>query len=458
MIRLKSCRQRVFLTILACDVSMVDVWLPYGKTDVCVRVPARNLIGSIEPKERPPCPYPNAEVERALRDPIPKGMRRLSEIALPESKVAIVVDDHTRRASSGPILLPVLAELNLAGVKDENITVIFASGTHRPVKPEEATVLLGDEVTKRVKAVSHDCKATDLVLVGTTKHGNKVFLNRTFVEADVRVLLGDVGFHYYAGYGGGRKSVLPGVAGEETIKFNHSLMLSADARTGVLDGNPVHEDMTEAAKLAKVDFIVNVVTNSKCEIIEAFAGELEPAFNQGVKLVDEMYRVTVERRAEIVVVSCGGAPADINLYQAYKAVDAALEVTKRGGVIVLIAECPEGHGNQVFYDWMVRFPDLKAVEKEIKRNFVLGGHKAYYLLKALQNHQIILVSTLPDYYATSIFKLKTARAVNDALNEAFNVAGKAARVWTIPQGNYTLPEVKASAEDASFELFSGEKT
>ena len=437
---------------------MVDVWLPYGKTDVCVRVPARNLIGSIEPKERPACPDAKAEVERALKEPLPVGTKRLSEIALPESKVAIVVDDATRKAPSDVMLLPVLAELNLAGVKDENVTVIFGCGTHRPVSPEEAALLLGEEALKRVKTVSHDCKAQDLVLAGTTKLGNKVFLNKIFAEADVRVLLGDVGFHYYAGYGGGRKSVLPAVAGEETIKFNHALMLHASAHTGILESNPVHEDMAEAAKLAKVDFAVNVVTNSKCEVVQAFAGELEPAFQEGVKLVDDMFRVTVDRRADIVVVSCGGAPADINLFQAYKAVDGALEVVKRGGVIILVAECTEGHGSQVFYDWMIRFPDLKAVEREIKRNFVLGGHKAYYLLKALQNHQIILVSSLPDYYATNIFKLKTARAVNDALNEAFNIAGKAARVWTIPQGNYTLPEVKVPAEETQPSPSAADKT
>jgi nickel-dependent lactate racemase len=426
---------------------MVDVWLPYGKTDVCVRVPARNLIGSIEPKQRPACPDAKAEVERALKDPNPKGTRRLSEIALPESRVAIVVDDATRKAPSDVMLLPVLAELNLAGVKDENVTVIFGCGTHRPVKPEEAKMLLGEEVLKRVKTVSHNCKASDLVNVGTTKHGNKVLVNCVFAEADVRVLLGDVGFHYYAGYGGGRKSVLPAIAGEETIKFNHALMLNARAHTGILEGNPVHEDMTEAARLAKVHFIVNVVTNSKCEIVQAFAGELEPAFAEGVKLVDEMFRIPVDRRAEIVVTSCGGFPADINLFQAYKAVDSALEVVKRGGVIILVAECSEGHGSQVFYDWMIRFSDLKAVEKEIKRNFVLGGHKAYYLMKALENHRIILVSSLPDYYATNIFRLKTARAVNDALDEAFTIMGKAARVWTIPQGNFTLPEVKASQDE-----------
>lgn len=428
---------------------MVDVWLPYGKTDVCVRVPARSLLGSITPKEQPACPDAKAEVERALIEPYPVGTRRLSEIAMPESKVAIVVDDATRKAPSDIMLLPILAELNRAGVKDENVTVIFGTGIHRAVEPKEALSILGEDVLKRVKTVSHDSRASDLVNIGTTKHGNKIFLNRIFVEADVRVLLGDVCFHYFAGYGGGRKSVVPAIAGEETIKHNHALMFNANASTGVLEGNPVHEDMEQAAKLAKVDFAVNVVTNSKCEVVKAFAGELESVFQEGVKLVDEMFRITVDRRADIVVTSCGGSPADINLFQAHKAINSALEVVKRNGVIILVAECPEGHGNQTFYDWMAKFSDVKAVEKEIKRNFVLGGHKAYYLLKALQNHEIILVSSLPDYYATSIFKLKTARAINDALNEAFNIMGKAARVWTISHGNYLMPEIKAPIEEAS---------
>ena len=426
---------------------MVDVWLPYGKTDVCIRVPARNLLGTIEAAERQGAPDAKAEVERALKEPIPVGSKRLSEIAKPESKVAIVVDDGTRKAPSAVMLMPVLAELNLAGVKDENITVIFGCGTHRAVKPEEAAAMLGSEMLKRIKTISHDCRATDLVNLGTTKtHGNKVFVNRVFAEADVRVLLGDVGFHYYAGYGGGRKSVLPAVCGEETIKHNHSMLLHANARTGNLIDNPVHQDMMEAARLAKVDFIVNVVENKKGEIVKAFAGNLEQAFLEAVKLVDEMYRVTLDRRADIMVVSAGGYPADMNLYQAYKAIDNALDAVKRGGVIILVAECPEGHGNQVFSDWMTRLGDLKNVEREIKRNFVLGGHKAYYLLKALQNHQIILVSSLPDYYATSIFKLKTARAVNDAFAEALKIAGSASRVWAMPQGSSTLPVFKAPEE------------
>ena len=424
---------------------MVDVWLPYGKTEVCVRVPTRNFLGSIEPKEKEGVPDAVLEIKRALNEPI--GSKRLDEIVKPEDKVAIVVDDATRPAPSHLMVPPLLEELNNAGVKDENITIIFACGTHKAVTHEEAVKLLGEAVLNRVKTVSHDCKASNLVYVGETrKHGTKVYLNHVFAEADVKILTGDIGFHYYAGYGGGRKSVLPGVSGEETIKHNHAMLLHPNAKTGILDGNPVHEDMVEAARLAKVDFILNVVINSEKEVVKAFAGDVEQAFHEGVKLVDEMYRIPVDRKADIVVVSPGGYPADVNLFQAYKGVDNALEIVKRGGVIILVAECPEGHGNQVFYDWMVKFKDLKAVQREIKRNFVLGGHKAYYLMKALRKAQIFLVSAMPDYYATNIFKLKTARAVNDALNEAFSIVGKNAKVWVMPYGNFTLPEFKTGEE------------
>ncbi|MCL1976838.1 MAG: nickel-dependent lactate racemase [Candidatus Bathyarchaeota archaeon] len=421
---------------------MVDVWLPYGKTDVCVRVPARNLLGSITPVQKSGVSDPKAEIERAIREPI--GSRLLSEIVRPESKVAIVIDNVTYRNLNESMILSVLSELNVAGVRDENVTIIFGYSTHSAVKPEEFTMLLGEEILKRVKVIKHDAKAKDLVYVGTTKsHGNKVFLNRDFAEAGVKILLGEVDLHYYAGYGGGRKSVISGVSGVETIQHNNVMMLNSNAKAGVLEGNPIHEDMTEAARMAKIDFIVNIVKNSKGEIVKAFAGDLKAAFLEAVKLVDEMYKVKVDRRADIVVVSAGGNPADMSLDQAYKAIDNTLDVVKRGGVIILVAECPEGYGNQVFYDWMMRLTDLKSTEKEIKRNFAMGGHKAYYLLKVLQNHPVILVSSLPDYYASNVFKLKTARAVNDALTEAFKMAGSASRVWTMPLGNCTLPEYKA---------------
>lgn len=421
---------------------MVDAWIPYGKTEICARIPTRNYLGTIEPKEKPAVKDTASEIERALNEPI--GSKRLSELAKSGQRVVIVVNDHTRSTPSSIIVPPVLNELNKAGVQDSDITVIFGCGTHRSPKPEEMKALVGEEVLQRVKTISHNCRAKDLAYVGRTKALTKVYLNKVFVEADLRVLTGDIELHYYAGYGGGRKSVLPAVSGEETIQHNHAMMLHPKARTGILEGNPVHEDMIEAARLAKVDFIVNIVTNSKGELVRAFAGNLEQAFYEGVKLVDEMYKVPIERRADIVIVSPGGHPHDIDLYQAYKGVDDALEAVKRGGVIICAAECPEGHGNEVFQDWMTRFKEPKEMEAEVKRHFKLGGHKAYYLARAQQKAQIILTSTLPDYYAVGTFRLRTARALNDALRDAFDIAGKDAKVWIMPHGNNTLPIVNSS--------------
>ena len=434
----------MFYSRLESETRMVDVWLPYGKTEICARIPTRNFLGSLEPRDKLGVSDPIAEVRRALYEPI--GSPKLNEIVSAGTTVAIVVDDVTRSAPTKLMLPPLLEELKATGVKDDDVTIIFGCGTHRAVTHEEAVELLGETIVNRYRVVSHDCQAQDNVFVGKTKkHGTKVYLNRFFAEADVKILTGDVGLHYYAGFGGGRKSVLPGVSGLETIRHNHAMLLHPKARTGNLDGNPVHEDMIEAAKLAKVDFILNVVQNKKGEIVRAFAGDLEKAFYEGVRLVEEMYKIPIERKADIVIVSPGGAPADITLFQAYKAVDNALEAIKRGGIIILAAECPEGHGNKIFYEWMVKFKRLKDVERQIKRNFVLGGHKAYYLLKALQKVKIILVSCMPDYYVQNVFHLDTARAINDAVDEAFRIAGAKAKVWAMPLGNFTLPVVKAEA-------------
>jgi nickel-dependent lactate racemase len=182
-------------------------------------------------------------------------------------------------------------------------------------------------------------------------------------------------------------------------------------------------------------------------LVQAFAGDLEQAFLEGTKLVDEMYKVSIEQRAGIVVVSAGGYPHDINLYQASKGIHNALEAVKRKGVIVLVAECPEGHGNEVFSEWMEKFTELKQMEKEIRKRFVIGGHKAYYLTKALQKVTIILVSVMPDCYAVNTFKMRTASALNDALRDAFELAGKNAKVYVMPHGGDTLPDYKSAEQN-----------
>ncbi|HDI01663.1 MAG TPA: nickel-dependent lactate racemase [Candidatus Bathyarchaeota archaeon] len=417
--------------------AMREVWLPYGRTKVRIEVPEGNFLGFLEPREVPGVPSPRDEVLRALSEPI--GTDRISDIVGPGDKVVITAEDHTRSAPSWLMIPPILDELNSAGVKDENITILFACGTHRAVRPEEAEKLLGPEVLRRVRVLSHDCEAPGHVYIGDTSFGNRVEVNRVFAEADVRILTGDVGLHYYAGYGGGRKSVLPGVSSASTIQFNHAMLLHPNAKMGVLEGNPVHEDMMEAAKLADVDFILNVVENAHHELVKAFAGDLEKAFMEGVKLVDKIYKVPLKEKADVVVVSSGGHPHDIDLYQAYKGIHTALEAVKDGGVIVAIAECPEGHGHKVFYEWMTRYKTLEEMEERIKANFVLGGHKAYYIMKALEKAHIILVSSMPSDQVRDIFRLEPARTAQEGLEKALKLAGRDAGVLVMTHGNITLP-------------------
>jgi nickel-dependent lactate racemase len=420
---------------------MVDAWIPYGKTEVCARIPTRNFLGEIIPKQKVGVEDSRAEIERALNEPI--GTKKLREIAKPGNKVAIVVNDATRPTPSHLMVVPLLDELNKAGVNDSEVTVIFGCGIHRPVTPQEQEKLIGKEALERVKTISHDANADDQVFVGETSNGTKVYLNKVFAEADIKILTGEINLHYYAGYGGGRKGLLPAVSSAETIQQNHSLLVSAKATTGVLEGNPVHEDMLEAARLTKVDFILNIVTNNKNELVQAFAGDVEQAFLEGTKLVDEMYKVTIDQRANIVVVSAGGHPHDINLYQATKALQNALDAVKRNGIIILAAECPEGHGNEAFVEWMEKYPSLNRLEREIKRNFVLGGHKAYFINKALQKVTIILVSVIPDTYAVNIFKMRSSSAMNDAMRDAFEIVGKNAKVYVMANGKETMAQYQS---------------
>lgn len=419
---------------------MVDVWLPYGQTEVCLRVQARNLIGTVEPKQKLSVPNAELEIEKALREPI--GSKKLGEIAKSSDKVAIVVDDFEFWPFHIAVR-PILDELKGAGVNDENITIIFGYDAREPLSEQEAPRLLGEDIAGRIKFVFHDPNIQDLAYVGTTTHGTKIQISKLFADANIKVLVGRLGFHCYAGYRGGGKGVLPGVAGEGTIKASHAMILHPSAKAGVLEGNLIHNEIMEAAELAKVDFTLNALVDEKGSIVRAFAGSLKQSFIEGVKFVDEVYRVPIDRRADVVVVSPGGHPWDSNLFQACMAIENAIEAVKRGGVLILVAECIGGYGNKVFYDWMIRLKELKAVEREIKRNFVLGGHMAYYLLSALQKVQIILVSAIPDYYAVNVFRFKTARTANEALKEALKITGENAKVWVMPYGEHTLPEVKA---------------
>jgi len=416
---------------------MVEIWLPYGRTEVSVKIPDEGFQGIIESKDESSTSDALLAISRSLEHPV--DSKPLDSVVSTGEKVAIVIDDATRPVSTPLLLSPLMTRLSRAGVKTEDVTVIIGTGMHGPPIDEEVAKLLGADLVGKVRVASHDCKSKDLVYVGDTSRGTKVYLNKEFVRADVRILAGDVELHYFAGYGGGRKSVLPGISGAQTIAHNHALLLHPKARPGILDGNPVNEDMAEAATMARVDFILNVVLNRKNEIIRAFSGNLHKAFISGVQVVDSMCKVPCDARADIAVVSPGGSPRDVNLYQALKAVHHTIGTVNERGAIVLIAECPEGHGNDTFREWMIKFDETRLMEQEIKKRFAIGGHKAYYLTKALEKVKIYLLSTIPDYYVSNVFKLRPSRTANAALQAALRVVGKDSKVVAIPHGATTLP-------------------
>jgi nickel-dependent lactate racemase len=429
---------------------MVDVWLPYGKSQVCVRVETRNFLGLIEPKEKPGVQDARTELERALKEPM--GSERISELVKPENRVVLALNEASSSEQINLMLPLILEELKIAGIKQESVAAILGRNIGGAQGCEDVERELRKFLGNNAKIVHHDPKAPDLVEIGTTKkYGTKLLLNRSFVEADVRILMEHFGLHDYP------LNTLLGICGEETVKHVQSLPAESKGEEGKPSGTAILEDMVEAAELAKIDFVLNLVVNSRKEIVKASAGNPQLVFSDSHKLVDEMSRVQVDRRADIVVVSPGGDPSDSNLFRAWDGIDSGLEVVKRGGILIVVAELSGGHGNQEYYDSMTRLNDLKEAEKEMRRNFSLGDAYACQHFKALQKAKIILVSSMPDYYAAGVFKLKTARAVNDALNEAFNIAGRSARVWAIPHGNTTVTEVR-SAEEVSLGRLSEQKS
>jgi nickel-dependent lactate racemase len=353
--------------------------------------------------------------------------------------VAIVVNDHTRKTPTRLILPAVLDELNNAGVPDSAVTVIFGCGTHRDVTQEEADYLLGNHCCDRVKWENHQHLGDDLVNLGDNGLGNTVWINRTFATADFRILIGDIEFHYYAGYSGGRKSVLPAVAGDTTIQHNHAQLLHPNASTGNLVDNPIHEDMVASARLARSDFIVNTVNNTKREIVRSFAGDLEEAHLEGVKMVDSMYKVNLAAPADIVVVSSGGAPKDLDIYQGTKSVDNALRAVRKGGALVALLEAPEGLGHQVFNSWIREYGTLEELEDRVKHAFKLGGHKAYYIRKYNAHAKVFLVTSLDRDMVEGILGLAKPKDFQEALNMAFDHVGHDAKVLVIPVGDKILP-------------------
>jgi len=333
---------------------------------------------------------PHNPIQLALAAPI--GSPRLHEMVRPGNSVAIVTSDMTRPCPTHLMLPPILEELAKAGVEDEDVQIIFAIGSHRAQTAGERIKLIGAEMAQRLRYLDSD--PTNTVYLGTTTRGTPVEVFEPVVKADVRIALGNVEPHYFAGYSGGAKALVPGVCSLATIQTNHTMMVHSQASVGVLDGNPVREDIEEAAAIIGLDFILNVIVDDEHNVISASAGHPIDAHRWLCHVLDYQRKVAVEQLADIVIVSAGGYPKDINLYQAQKALDSAAAAVRPGGIIIWVAECPEGFGNPIFEDWLVG-ATADEILTRIQKRFVLGGHKAAAIARVLQRASVFLVSSLP---------------------------------------------------------------
>ena len=401
----------------------------YGKGVQTVSIPEKNLIAN-------PMTHPRSGVDAvayAIDNPI--GSDKLSNLVHAGQTIAIITSDISRPMPTWQVLPSVLKELQQGGIQKEDITLVFALGSHRHHTEEEMRHLAGD-CFDEIRCVDSD--PSDCIHMGTTSRGTPVDITRVVAEADVRICLGNIEFHYFAGYSGGAKAIMPGVSTPNAIQCNHRMMVSQDACAGKLQGNPIREDIEEAGSICGIDFIVNVVLDEHKQIVHAVAGDVTAAHRAGCAYLDQMYRKPIPQRADIVLVSQGGAPKDANLYQTQKALDNAKHAVKDGGTIILIGACPEGLGSTKFESWLLKANSAHEMVERIGREFELGGHKAAAIGLVLENATIDLVSEMDDDFVRSIF-LNPRPSAQDALDAAFAKYGPDATIIAMPYGDATLP-------------------
>lgn len=408
--------------------------LGFGKGTQAVDVPDENIIGILTPNAVTVDLTGEAEVKRALEEPI--GSKRLKDIVKPGEKIAIITSDITRPCPSYKMLPALLDELYAGGVAKEDITLVFALGSHRKHTAEERLKLAGEQAFNEIRCIDGD--AATAVSMGVTSRGTPVDIVEEVAKADRRICLGNIEYHYFAGYSGGAKAIMPGVSTRAAIQSNHTMMVDPLACAGNIATNPLRQDIEEAADICGVDFILNVVLDEKKQIIKAVAGDVTKAHRAGCAFLDTLYEKKIPQRADIVIVSQGGAPKDLNLYQTQKALDNAKHAVKKGGTIILVGACQEGLGEHTFEDWILRSQTPQDLIRWVKEDFKLGGHKAAAIAMVLENASISLVSQMDEALVRAAF-LDPYESLQKAFDDAFAKQGEKATVLVMPYGGSTLP-------------------
>ena len=418
---------------------MEKILLPYGKETVALEIEDGHLAGVLRSGIHGyKAPKSAAELVReSIENPV--GSPRLRELAAGKRKVVVIASDHTRPVPSRFIMPPMLEEIR-AGNPEAEITILVATGLHRTTTRDELAAKFGEEIVAKERIVVHDCDdAANLVSLGRLPSGGDLSVNRLAVEADLLVSEGFIEPHFFAGFSGGRKSVLPGIASRATVMYNHNsgFISSPNARTGVLDGNPIHRDMLFAAKAAKLAFVVNVVIDAAHEPIFSVAGDCEAAHAEGCRFLASKCRVDAIP-ADIAVSTNGGYPLDQNIYQSVKGMTAAEATVRQGGVIVMFASASDGHGGASFHRTFRDEPDVERMMRTFlarkPEETIIDQWEAQILARILLKAKVIFVSECDEQIVRD-FHMIPARSAAEAMEKAKTLVGRPDyKVTVVPDG------------------------
>ena len=418
--------------------------LNYGHDGLDIEIKDRNVFDVVESRQTDIIKSPLEALKESFRNPI--GTKPLKDKILSAGKICIVISDSTRAVPTEIILQALLSEIESYSVKKEQITILIATGLHRPNLGSELENLVGKEIADNYRIVNHYARDRQTCeMIGRTGKGTPVIIDKTYLEADFRILTGLIEPHFMAGFSGGRKAVCPGISYMDMFKYFHGpqILESPFASNAVLENNPFHLEAMEIAKMAGVDFIVNVTINKNKEITGIFSGDLEDAFYKGAAFCREHNSYKIKGEADIVITSGGGLPLDATLYQAVKGMVAAMPAVKEGGMIIIASECNEEIGSQEFVDLVVNEKNLDAFIEKIKNPdfFVIDQWELEELAKARKKAEIYLYSPCLSNCMHKIPEgtLKLVSSVDEALKTGLEKFGEDAKVTIIPEGPYTIP-------------------
>lgn len=417
---------------------IVTVDIPYGAGLIPVHIDKGRLRAVIRPNEQPHSVSDETEIIRsALLNPT--GSPRLSELARGKKRICIITSDHTRPLPSR-LTMPLLLEEIRRGEPSAEITVLIATGMHRAPTQEELIARFGSEIAETERIVIHDSRNdAEMVFLGKLPSGGDLICSKLAVEADLLVAEGFIEPHFFAGFSGGRKSVLPGIASEKTVRYNHNAAFIADehARQGVLEENPIHRDMCFAAKAAGLRFILNVLLDEEKKVIAAFAGDTDKAHHAGCSLCLDQARVP-RTEADIVITSNGGAPLDQNLYQSVKGMTTAEVCVREGGVIIMCAEAADGHGGEAFLHWFADRSGPRRVMDDIlsipAEDTIPDQWQAQILARVMLKAACIFVTGEKNRPLVESMHMLWAPDPDTALVMAEKHLGRAGSVTVIPNG------------------------